>query len=78
MVQTEQTERFRIRCYSKTELGLLYTPHCRKEHAWRVMRNWIIRCQPLNEALLATGLTPSSRILSPRQVQIIVEHLGEP
>jgi len=78
MAQTEQTEQFRIRCYSKTELGLLYTPHCTKKHVWRVMHNWIIRCKPLNEALLATGLSPSSRILSPRQVQLIVEHLGEP
>ena len=78
MAQTEQEERFRIRCYSKTELGLLYTPHCTKKHVWRVMHNWIIRCKPLNEALLATGLSPSSRILSPRQVQLIVEHLGEP
>ena len=42
------------------------------------MRNWIVRCKPLNEALLATGLTPSSRILSPKQVQLIVEYLGEP
>lgn len=78
MAQTEQTERFRIRCYSKTELGLLYTPQCTKKHVWRVMHNWIVRCKPLNEALLATGLSPSSRILSPRQVQLIVEHLGEP
>ena len=78
MVHTEHTERFRIRSYSKTELGLLYTPHCGKEHAWRIMHRWITRCQPLNEALLATGITPSTRILSPRQVELIVEHLGEP
>jgi len=78
MIQTERAEPFRIRCYSKTELALLYTPNRKKEHVWRMMHNWILRCKPLNKALKESGLTPSTRILSPRQVQLIVEHLGEP
>jgi len=42
------------------------------------VKNWIDRCQLLNDALLSSGLTVSTRVLSPRQVQLIVEHLGEP
>ncbi|MDD4822703.1 MAG: DUF4248 domain-containing protein [Bacteroidales bacterium] len=78
MRQSEPIEPFRIRCYSKTELALLYTPNRRKEHVWRMMHNWITRCKPLHKALIESGMKPSTRILSPRQVQLIVEYLGEP
>ena len=78
MEKTEKTERFIIRPYSKRELGMLYVPTLCPKHAWQVVRRWIDRCKPLSEALAATGLTNRNHILSPRQVRLIAEHLGEP
>ena len=78
MEKTEKTERFIIRPYSKRELGMLYVPTLCPKHAWQVVRRWIDRCKPLSEALAATGLTKRNHILSPRQVRLIAEHLGEP
>ena len=87
MIQTEHTEHnthnetvgsFKIRSYSKAELGLLYAPQRNKHNAWEAVKNWIDRCQPLSDALLSSGLTLSTRVLSPRQVELIVQHLGEP
>jgi len=78
MEKTEKTERFIIRPYSKSELGMLYVPTHNAKSAWQVVRRWIDHCQPLSEALAATGLTNRNHILSPRQVRLIAEHLGEP
>lgn len=69
---------FRIRSYSKAELGLLYAPQRNKHNAWEAVKNWIDRCQPLREALLNSGLTASTRVLTLRQVELIVRYLGEP
>lgn len=69
---------FKIRAYSKTELGMLYAPNRAKHNAWRVVNNWIDHCVPLAQELKNSGLSLNARILSPRQVQIIVNYLGEP
>lgn len=78
MRQTEEEKRFRIRRYGKAELGLLYAPERSKHNAWDAVKTWINQCQPLSEALLAAGLTVHTRVLSPRQVELIIQHLGEP
>ena len=78
MAHNETVGGFKIRSYSKAELGLLYAPQRNKHNAWEAVKNWIDRCQPLSEALLSSGLTGSTRVLSPRQVELIVQHLGEP
>ena len=78
MEERENPGRFVIRPYSKSELGMLYVPTLCPKHGWQVVRRWIRRCKPLSEALAATGLKEHNRMLSPRQVRLIAEHLGEP
>lgn len=78
MRQPEDEKRFRIRRYGKAELGLLYAPERSKHSAWEAVKSWIDRCQPLSEALLEAGLTTHTRVLSPRQVELIIQYLGEP
>ena len=70
---------FEIHSYSKKELSLLYfptayTPHSAVNH----LMNWINRCEPLRQALEAQGYQKRSKWFSPREVRLIVEHLGEP
>ena len=50
---------------SKTELAKLYGVHI------TTLMNWIKKIPNLK-------LTPNQRIFTPRQVQIIYDHLGEP
>lgn len=39
---------------------------------------WIHRCKPLMHELLDTGYNIKSKTLTPRQVNIIIHHLGDP
>ena len=42
------------------------------------LMSWIHRCSPLLTALQAIGYRKTSRYLSPREVSLIVDYLGEP
>ena len=78
MEKRENPDKFVIRPYSKTELGLLYVPNRSPKSAWQVVNRWIKGCKPLSEALAATGIKDYNRMLSPQQVRLIARHLGEP
>lgn len=70
---------FTVRGMTKKELACLYFPDTASPHtATKRLKNWITRCQPLCEALHATGYTKLARWLTPQQVQLIVDYLGEP
>ena len=71
--------KFVIRPYTKKELALLYFAYVTDSHAAvnRLMA-WINRCQPLLSALHAAGYRKTTKVLSPREVTLIVDHLGEP
>lgn len=69
---------FKIRAYTKKELGLLYFPDSNPRTAVKHMMAWIMRCTPLWEALTTMGYRSTSKAFSPRQVKAIVEYLGEP
>lgn len=42
------------------------------------LARWIANCKPLQTALAATHYDPRAKYLSPRQVKLIIEYLGEP
>lgn len=71
-------EKFPIRAYSKKELALKYFPDSNPHAAVRHLMSWVNRCSALYAQLLEVGYVKSSKGLSPREVRLIVEHLGDP
>lgn len=74
----EFDEKFAIRSYSKAELAHLYNPTMTYECAMRTLRRWINRVPGLRDELDRSGYEQRQHVLSPRQVEIIVNYLGEP
>ena len=70
--------KFEIQAYTKKELALLYFPSAEPHTAVNRLMSWVKRCKPLHMALIAQGYKKTSKWLSPREVAIVVEHLGEP
>ncbi len=69
---------FRIRTYGKSELAMLYRPDLKEGNARRTLYNWMRRNEKLMAALDAVGYDPKRRTLTPREVAIIVDFIGEP
>jgi len=63
---------------TKTELAQMYLPEATPAVARRKLNEWILRNQSLTAALLQTGYGHSTRMLTPAQVRLIIQHLGEP
>lgn len=59
------------------ELALLYFPQCTPRSASVQLKKWISHPQ-LAEKLKNADYHNRQKILTPRQVRLIVEHLGEP
>ncbi|KAA6345986.1 hypothetical protein EZS27_005566 [termite gut metagenome] len=75
---TDVTERFRIRCYGKGELALMYFPEKSPKTAGRAFKKIVDGHPELTEKLAKTGLKPLSKTYTPAQVKHIIEALGEP
>ena len=56
----------------------MYFPYSSPRVAENHLMAWIKRCQPIKQQLMGTGYQNTSKGFTPRQVKIIVEHLGEP
>lgn len=69
---------FKIRSYGYGELAQLYFPNISKKSASVQLRKWIIINQLLKDNLTQSGYKPRQRIFTPKQVTLIIEHLGEP
>lgn len=71
---------FTVRCYGKSELAELYFPALSKKMAIKKLKRWIDRCTPLTEALQEGRYAgePVRRDFTPKEVKLIVSHLGEP
>ncbi|MCD8092372.1 MAG: DUF4248 domain-containing protein [Bacteroides sp.] len=74
----QEENRFLVHTYTKSELAHLYNPQMTVKNATQVLRRWIQRNQELHKALISMGYTDRSRSFTPRQVQLIVDTLGEP
>ncbi|MCD8167433.1 MAG: DUF4248 domain-containing protein [Bacteroides sp.] len=74
----EKVKEFRIKSYGWQELACLYKPDISPASASKRLRYWVNKKKSMKEELLAEGWTPDCRTLTPREVQIIVNGLGEP
>lgn len=74
----QEESKFTVRAYTKSELAHLYNPQMTVKNATQVLRRWIQHNQELHNALISLGYTDRSRIFTPRQVQLIIDILGEP
>ena len=62
----------------KAALATMYFPHLSSHRACDRLRRWIRRVEPLRLALERVGYQPTQRILTPRQVELIILYLGAP
>lgn len=76
-METEKST-FIVRTYMKSELAHLYNPQLTLKNATQVLRRWITHNAELHQALLRAGYQEHNRSFTPRQVQIIIDILGEP
>lgn len=59
-------------------LAMLYYPHLSYKRAVHLFREELRLTRGLLDALKAVGYRENQRVLTPRQVQVIEEYLGEP
>ncbi len=69
---------FKLRSYGYSELAQLYFPHITKKSASVQLRRWLILNKKLNASLGETGFFPGQKLLTPKQVGLILEFLGKP
>ena len=72
------TDHFRMRSYSKTELALMYSPCSSPQTALQCLTRWIKHCRPLMDELRSMGYNKFRHTLLRQEVEAIVRHLGEP
>lgn len=66
------------RIYGHQELAQLYFPYVLPKSASSQLTRWIERDEELSEALRRAGHRKRTRLYTPLQVSILIEHLGEP
>jgi hypothetical protein len=71
-------ETFKVRAYGYGELAQLYFPQITKQSATVQFRRWICKNIELQNQLTSVGFIPGQKILTPKQVKIVVDILGEP
>jgi hypothetical protein len=69
---------FKSKSYGYAELACLYLPTLNKKSASNQLRNWIKKNGKLKCALSEAGVQNRQKIFTPKQVRIIIDHLGEP
>lgn len=67
-----------IKFYTKSELGLLYFPTSVPTTACKHIMSWIKNCTPLYLKLCEQGYQTKQKYMTPRQVELIFNYLGEP
>jgi len=63
---------------TKRELAMMYAPDLTPHAAVNRLMQWINYHPTLTQELLATGYRKTARVLTAKQVHLIVERLGEP
>jgi len=71
-------DKFKIKSYGYGELAMLYFPNSTKKSASTQLGNWIRLNILLKEKLKETGFVSGKKILTPKQVELIIMHIGEP
>lgn len=70
-------DNFNVRAYGLQELALLYFPFNTPRSASNQLKRWMLK-EKLLRRLEEAGYASGQKILTPRQVGIIVDHVGEP
>ena len=70
---------FEIRTYGKSELAMLYFPNAETtKGALSNLSFWIRSNKKLVKKLRKCGMPPKSKSYTPREVALIIHHLGPP
>lgn len=69
---------FLMKSYGLQELGIMYFPNSTPQSASMQLVKWIKRSDKLLNRLKEAGYIPGQKLLTPKQVYILVDHLGEP
>lgn len=69
---------FQLKTYGLQELSILYAPGLTPSSASKRLVKWIVINPELYERLKRSGWIKGYRLLTPIQVGIIIEYLGEP
>lgn len=67
-----------VHSYYKSALAVAFNPQMEPRSALRTLNLWIAKYPGLTDRLTAAGYTKSAKILTPAQVQLIFDALGEP
>jgi len=71
-------EEFKIRTMGFGELAQMYNPSIELNSARALLRHWIKKHPSLGKQLIKSGYVKGQRILTPKQVEMIVLNLGDP
>lgn len=63
---------------TKKELAVLYFPHLRPHKAVGHLARWLAAAPSLMAQLEEAGYVKTQQTLTPRQVDLITSHLGDP
>ena len=74
----EEEEKWKNRSFGWLELGILYSPMITPAAASRRLKAWVLANKILVTLLKATGWNRKQRVMTPKQVECIVEILGRP
>lgn len=69
---------FELKSYGWQELAILYAPGLTPHSATKRLTKWVTINQDLYNRLKRVGWKAGSRLLTPIQVRVIVDILGEP
>ncbi len=71
-------DKFKIKSYGYGELAQMYFPTIAKQSATVQFRRWIRINNKLLDELNLAGFKRYQKMLTPKQVEIIIRHIGEP
>lgn len=71
-------EQFVIRAYGFNELARLYFPDVAPKSASNRLRIWLKTHPNLLEELKQTGYARGQKVISPKQVELIIQEFGMP
>lgn len=74
----EEEEKWKNRSFGWLELGILYSPMITPAAASRRLKAWVLANKILVTLLKAAGWNRKQRVMTPKQVECIVEILGRP
>lgn len=71
-------DKFKIKSYGYGELAQMYFPNISKHSANIQFRRWIRLNEKLQEKLAASGHKRWQKLLTTKQVELIIDAIGEP